>query len=113
MHELGVTQGIVDMAIARAREAGAKKVLDITLVIGEASSIIDDCVQFCFDFVSRETMAEGARLRFERVPLTMKCRRCGSLFSPRKEAWTCPQCKEWDAEIVKGTEFYMESIEVE
>jgi hydrogenase nickel incorporation protein HypA/HybF len=113
MHELGITQGILDMAITRAKEAESKKVLQINLVIGEASSIVDDCIQFYFDFASKETLAEGAKLNFTRIPLQMKCRDCGNTFNPEKESWACPQCQKWDVELIRGTEFYMESIEVD
>lgn len=113
MHELSITKEILDLAIAKAREANSGRVVQINLVIGDASSVIDDSVQFCFDFVSRETIAQGARLNFHRVPVQMKCRNCGNLFCPEKKTWECPQCREWDAEIVKGIEFYMDSIEVD
>lgn len=113
MHELSITKEILDLAVLKAREANSDRVTQINLVIGDASSVIDDCVQFCFDFVSRETIAHGARLHFHRVPVEMKCRKCGNLFCPDKRSWECPQCLEWDAEIIKGNEFYMESIEVE
>ena len=113
MHELSITKGILDLAIAKAREANSDRIVQIDLVIGDASSIIDDSVQFCFDFVSRDTIAQGARLNFHRVPVEMKCRRCGSLFGPEAVSWACPKCSEWDVEMVRGTEFYMESIEVD
>jgi hydrogenase nickel incorporation protein HypA/HybF len=113
MHELGITQEILNIAINKAKEADSNKVLRIDLVIGEASSVVDDCIQFYFDFVSKGTIAEGARLNFNRVPLQMKCRDCGNSFRPEKEAWECPQCQKWDVEIIKGMEFYLESIEVD
>jgi hydrogenase nickel incorporation protein HypA/HybF len=113
MHELSLTEEILNIAIAKAREADSKKISEINLVIGDASSIVGDCVQFCFDFISKQTIAEGARLNFTRVPLQMKCLHCGTLFNPEKEAWACPECREWTAEIISGKEFYMESIEVE
>ena len=113
MHEFGVTHEILNIAIAKAKDADSKKVLEINLVIGDASSIVDDCVQFCFDFISKETIAQGAKLNFHRVPLQMKCRKCNNVFKPEKESWVCPQCNEWDVDIVGGTEFYMDSIEVD
>jgi len=113
MHELSITKEILDIAIAKAQEVNSKKVSQINLVIGDASSIIDDCVQFCFDFVSKETIAEGARLKFRRIPIQMKCRICGNMFCPVKEPWVCPECKDWNVEIISGKEFYMDSIEVE
>jgi hydrogenase nickel incorporation protein HypA/HybF len=113
MHELSITQGILDIAISKAKEVESKKVLQIDLVIGEASSVIDDCIQFYFDIASRGTMAEGAKLNFNRKPLKVKCRDCGTEFNPGKEAWECPQCGKWDIQMTGGMEFYMESIEVE
>jgi hydrogenase nickel incorporation protein HypA/HybF len=113
MHELSITEEILNIAIASAREAKAEKVIQINLVIGDVSSIVGECVQFCFDFVSKASIAEGAKLTFQRIPLQMKCRSCGSVFSPEKESWTCPQCQEWNVEIIGGKEFYMDSIEVE
>lgn len=113
MHELGITQGILDIAVEKAGEAGSHRVTDIYLVIGDASSIIDDCVQFCFDFVSKDTIAEGAKLHFNRIPLEVRCRNCDNEFSPQKQAWECPRCKKWEVDIIRGKEFYMESIEVD
>jgi hydrogenase nickel incorporation protein HypA/HybF len=113
MHELSITEEILNIAITKAREAQAEKVIEINLVIGDASSIVGECVQFCFDFISRETIAAGATLNFERRPLQMRCRNCNSIFGPEKESWTCPQCQDWSVEIVSGKEFYMDSIEVE
>jgi hydrogenase nickel incorporation protein HypA/HybF len=113
MHELSITEEILNIAIAKAREAKAEKVIQINLVIGDASSIVGECVQFCFDFVSKASIAEGAKLNFQRIPLQMKCRNCGCIFNPQRESWTCPQCGEWNVEIISGKEFYMESIEVD
>jgi hydrogenase nickel incorporation protein HypA/HybF len=113
MHELSITQGILDVAINKAKETGSGKVLQIDLVIGEASSVVDDCIQFYFDIIGKGTIAEGARLNFNRRPLEMKCNGCGTVFNPGKEDWECPKCRKWDVQLKGGKEFYMESIEVE
>ncbi len=113
MHELSVTQGILDIAINKAKEAGASRITAINLVIGEMSNVIDDCVQFYFDMLSRDSIASGARLNFTRIPMKVHCRHCGFTFIPGKITWGCPQCGQWHAQVVAGQEFYMESIEVE
>ena len=113
MHELSVTQGILDIALEKAREARASRITTINLVIGELSSIVDDCVQFYFDFLSKESIASDAKLSFTRIPMQVRCRGCRFSFSPDKSAWSCPQCGKWDAEITAGQEFYIDSIEVE
>jgi hydrogenase nickel incorporation protein HypA/HybF len=113
MHELAVTQGMLSIALEHAAKAGAKKIIRINLVVGEASGIVDDSVQFYFDFVSKGSTAEGASLNFERIPVRFLCRACQMTFSPNEQEWTCPECGELSVEIVAGREFYVDSIEVE
>ena len=113
MHELAVTQGMLSIALEHAAKAGATKITHINLVVGEISGIVDDSVQFYFDFVSKDTTAEGATLNFDRVPARFRCHACGAVFSPENRQWTCPQCGELSVEIVAGREFYVDSIEVE
>jgi hydrogenase nickel incorporation protein HypA/HybF len=113
MHELSVTQGMLDIAVEKAKENHAKRVSAINLVIGEMSSIVDDCVQFYFDLLSKDTIAASAKLNFKRIPMQVRCRQCGKEFIPEKAEWTCPGCSQWDAEVIAGQEFYIESIEVD
>ncbi|HEM60912.1 MAG TPA: hydrogenase maturation nickel metallochaperone HypA [Chloroflexi bacterium] len=113
MHELPVTQGMLSIALEHANKAHATRITDINLVIGELSGIVDDSVQFYFDFISQGTPAEGAVLHFERIPAQFRCRECQATFSPTNRNWVCPQCGQWKVEIVAGREFYVESIEVE
>ena len=113
MHELSITQQVLDIALNKAKEANAQRVNRINLVIGEISSVIDDSVQFYFDFLSRDTMAQGAQLSFRRIQLQVKCWKCGECFSPDGGPWECPKCHNQGAEIVHGNEFYIDSIEVD
>lgn len=113
MHELAVTQNMLQLALEHAERAGAKRVRRINLVIGALSGIVDDSVQFYFDFVSQGTPAEGAQLTFERVPARFRCRSCGHEYEFRDDNWTCPVCQSLGGEIVAGREFYLDSIEVE
>jgi hydrogenase nickel incorporation protein HypA/HybF len=113
MHELPVTQGMLSIALEHATEAGAHKITAINLVIGEMSGIVDDSIQFYFDFISKGTLAEGASLNFERIPARFRCHSCNIDFSPPEGRWVCPECHEWSVDIVAGREFYVDSIEVD
>ena len=113
MHELAITQSMFDLVLEQAKKAEAKKVGKINLVIGEMTGVVGDCVQFYFDFLSSDSIASGATLSFTRIPMQVRCRNCGLSFSPDKSSWSCPQCGKWDAEIIAGQEFYIDSIEVE
>lgn len=113
MHELSITQNILQIAMEHAEKAGAKKIRRINLVIGALSGIVDESVQFYFDFVSKGTPAEGAQLVFEKRPARFRCRACSQEFAIREGDWTCPACQAPGAEIIAGQEFHMDSIEVE
>src|SRR5512139_1521455 len=92
MHELAVTQGILDISLRHAEQANATRVTDINLVIGQFSSIVDDSVQFYWDIVAEGTIAQGAVLHFNRLPGEMTCGACGHTFRPDGETFECPSC---------------------
>lgn len=112
MHELMVTESILEIALRHAQDAGAGKITDLYLVIGELSTVVDESVQFYWDFVSEGTAAEGAKLHFRRIPAELLCQACGHSYSV-KEDLTCPKCHSSNVRIVAGREFSLEAIEVD
>ena len=113
MHELAVTESVLDIVRRHAAEAGAERVLRIHLVIGELSSIVDDSVQFYFDYLSRDTIAAGAELAFHRLAVGLICGACQHRWRPMDADWICPACGAASARVETGREFYVDSIEVE
>jgi hydrogenase nickel incorporation protein HypA/HybF len=113
MHELAITQSMLDLVLGQAEKAKAKRVGRINLVIGEMTGVVGECVSFYFDFLSKGTSAEGAALAIKAVPTQAKCRACGKLFELQEFDWTCPSCRGNNIEIVSGKELFVESIEVE
>jgi len=113
MHELAITQNMLDLVLKKAEEAGAKEVKRINLVIGEMTGVVEECVQFYFGFLSQGTIAEGAALSFQPVATQARCRLCDKLFELKEFDWACPHCGGKEMEIVAGKELFVESIEVE
>ena len=113
MHELSITQDMLDLVLEQAEQAEAKKVGRINLVIGEMTGIVEECVRFYFGFVSEGTPAEGADLHIKKVASEARCRGCGKNFEIDEFDWTCPHCGSKDVEITAGKELFVESIEVE
>jgi len=113
VHELTVTQNILDIALREAQSAHAKYVTDIYLVIGDLSSIIDESVQFYWDIISAGTAAQGAKLHFQRIAPEFYCEECARTYSPPPGELLCPRCCGANIKVVAGSEFYLESIEVE
>lgn len=113
MHELAVTESILQIANHHAVEAGATRVTDIHIVIGQLSSIVDDSIQFYWDIISEASVCEGAKLHFQRIPAELTCLDCGTTYGLEHDLTTCPQCDSPKVKVVKGEEFWLDSIEIE
>jgi hydrogenase nickel incorporation protein HypA/HybF len=113
MHELPVTESILEIANRHAREAGACRVTNLYLVLGQLSSIVDDSIQFYWDIISEGTMAEGAKLHFKRVPAELLCLDCGHRYTIDGEDLACPQCGGAKVKVVAGEDFRLEAVDVE
>ncbi len=113
MHELAVTESILEITLRHARESNARRVTDLYLVVGSLSSIVDDSVQFYWDFVAKESLAAGAKLHFRRIPAEFLCLDCTRKFSPSGEDFLCPGCGSPRLKITAGEEFFLESIAIE
>ena len=111
MHELKVTENILAIALRHAAQADASQITELSLVVGELASIVDESVQFYWDFISQETIASGATLHFRHVPAQMQCQLCCQVYSPG--TWlTCPTCGGSNISIIDGEQFFLEAIEV-
>lgn len=113
MHEYGVTESIVGIVSDKAKEVGAKKVTRISVVVGELSGFVPECIEFYFGFLAKSSVAEGARLDFEVDPICIRCRSCSSTFQPEDRAWICPHCQGEDVEITGGRGLFIRNMEVE
>ena len=113
MHELAITQSMLDIVLQQAEKAGAKKVESINLVIGELTGFVEECVKFYFEFLAKDTIAEGANLEFTPVSPQARCRSCDNAFPLQEYDWSCPECGGSDIEITAGKELFVESIKVE
>lgn len=114
MHELPVTQSVLTIAVETAQNNGGGRVTAINLVIGEMTSIVDDSVQFYFDILSKNTLAEGATLNFRREPATATCLDCHHQTPVRPPLMpVCPKCGSVRLTVTGGREFFVESIEVD
>lgn len=113
VHELSVTQSILEIALRHAESAGGGRITHLQLVIGQLSSMVDDTVQFYWDIISEGTAAQGATLHFRRIPAELLCSTCNQRYPLRHDSFACPTCGSTQGTIVSGDEFYLESIELE
>ncbi len=114
MHELPITQSILDIALRHGESANAKKVTHLYIVIGQLSSVIDDSVQFYWDILTKDTIAEGSQLHFERIPAKLTCQDCDTNYALEDGSlMPCPECSSISVKVIEGKEFRLDSIEIE
>jgi hydrogenase nickel incorporation protein HypA/HybF len=113
MHEYAVTEGLIRLVLNEAEKAGASKITEIKLVIGDLSTIIDESIQMYFDLMSEGTIAHGAKLVFRRVSARFKCQACGHDYEKPPTGYDCPQCCGLGMPTGVGREFYVESMDAE
>ena len=115
MHELQVTKRILDIALAHARGQQVRRIAVIHLRIGALSDLEDEWLQRYFDYLSRDTLAESARLAIERTPIVVRCSGCAESFEVEKPALdtaACPGCGGSRCELVAGKEYVVANMEV-
>ncbi|MGB9679743.1 MAG: hydrogenase maturation nickel metallochaperone HypA [Thermoanaerobacteraceae bacterium] len=113
MHELSVTQNMVDLVVEEGKKRDVNKVTKVTVVIGELTGLESESIQFYFDVLSENTIAEGAELVFKKIKAQFKCSQCGNIFERGNFSFNCPICGASGVLVDKGKEFYIESIGVE
>jgi hydrogenase nickel incorporation protein HypA/HybF len=104
---------VLEIVLRHATQAGATRVNQVSLAIGELASIVDDSVQFYWNIVAQGSLAEGALLTFRRIPAEMRCMDCQEHFSPPPDTFNCPTCAGIRIEILAGREFFVEAIDIE
>lgn len=113
MHELAITEGILEAAVPAAEKAGAKKILEIRLKIGELSGVLPECIREYLTIAAKGTIAEGALLITERIPVRIRCRSCGKDSEIARGTFSCPVCGSGSISITAGREYYLDSLKVE
>ena len=110
MHELSITQSIVDIC---EQNAGGRRVLSVTLELGALSGIVPDAVEFCFESCTKGTLLEGAKLLISRIEPKGLCRECGQEFPVSAYYDSCPLCGGFTIELLAGEELRVKELEVE
>jgi len=113
MHEQSIVESLLSLALENARKANARKIVSIHLVVGNYTGVVEDAVDFYFGFLSKDTIAAGAKINYTHVPGQLRCRDCDVLFPLQKNDYRCPKCEGPRVEIVGGRELYIENMEVE
>jgi len=113
LHELSLTQSLIEIAEEHARREGAETIVSLTLEIGALSGVIREAVEFAFEACSRGTLAEGATLDIIDVPALGHCTDCDQQCAMQSLVDTCPHCGAFAVEIMQGQEMTLTEMEID
>lgn len=114
MHELGIMSGVMDSAKEAATDAGATKLLAVTLSVGEMTEAIEDALHFAFEALCEgDPFTEGATLTVNMIPPKSRCLECGAEYVHDRFHMFCPECDSFATELIEGRELRIDSIEVD
>ena len=113
MHELSLTQSLVEIAVDHAQREKAQGILSITIEIGSLSGVIPEAVEFAFDVCTRGTMAEGSSLEIRHIPGRGHCHECEKEAEMDFMTLTCPHCGSFALELFQGKEMRLVELEVD
>jgi len=110
MHELAIARAVVEIA---EEHAEGRPVTAIWLRVGHLRQVVPPALELAFEIASRDTLADGARLHVEHVPITGDCRACGARTEVAELPLRCAACASLDLALVAGEELQVESIELD
>ena len=113
MHELGITQSIVEIAERTAKQQGVGKILSVTVEVGSLSGVVPEAMEFCFEACSKGTLLEGAQLLIDNVPARARCQNCAREFLLEELLACCPECDSAASELLSGEELRIKEMEVD
>jgi hydrogenase nickel incorporation protein HypA/HybF len=110
MHELSITQSVVDAITDRLGEA---RVTRVHLEVGRLSGVVPEALRFCFELVTAGTSVEGAELLIDEPEGSARCRTCGDRFATGEVLPLCDGCGSADVEVLGGASLRIRGVAVE
>jgi hydrogenase nickel incorporation protein HypA/HybF len=113
MHEMSLTEGLIELIEGERARQGFSSVRVVRLAIGALGHVEPEAMRFCFDAVARGTVAEGARLEIRTVPGEAWCLDCGKPVRVMERFGACPDCGQDRLQVASGDELRLEELEVD
>lgn len=113
MHEFSLVSAVIESLEEMSAEKGWGHVKKVILRVGSMRQVIPEAMRFAFNTASVSTSLAGAELELVNVPIAIRCPRCGREWGEEHLGMICPYCGCDDAQMVRGMELDIDSVEVE
>jgi hydrogenase nickel incorporation protein HypA/HybF len=112
MHELSIAGNILEIIWDNVPEENLPEVKTVKLELGEMAGIVADSLLFCFDVIKLDTPFFDANLDIKMIPFVLYCNKCKKETTNSLGIRMCEECKEFDTEIISGTEMRVTEVEL-
>jgi hydrogenase nickel incorporation protein HypA/HybF len=113
MHELAICQALMNQIEQIAAERNARSVVSIVIGMGPLSGVEAQLLKHAYPVASAGTVAEGAELVIEDLPVRVKCAQCGAESDALPNKLVCKSCGDWRTTLISGDELMLMSVELE
>ncbi|MEZ5994142.1 MAG: hydrogenase maturation nickel metallochaperone HypA [Hyphomonadaceae bacterium] len=111
MHEMSLCESIVEIAEGEARRQGLSTIKLVRIEVGALSHAEPAALAFCFEAVTRGTMAEGATLEILRPRGKAWCVDCRGEVEIAARFDPCPNCGGAGLYVTGGEELRVKDLE--
>lgn len=112
MHEMSLAEGVLQLIEDASRRQSFARVSTVWLEIGQLAGVEVEAMRFCFDAVTRGSMAEGAQLEVIATPGSGWCMQCSATVALSEVFGACPRCGTHQVQVTGGTEMRVKELEV-
>jgi hydrogenase nickel incorporation protein HypA/HybF len=113
LHELGITQSIVEIALRTAAGQQAQKIHSVTLEVGSLAGVVADALEFCYEACTKDSLLEGSTLIVEEIQAKARCRDCAAEYPLADLLACCPVCDSVASDLVCGEELRIKEMEID
>lgn len=113
MHEMALAESVLQIIEDAACEQAFTRVRSVILEIGQLAAVETEAMRFCFDAVTRGSIAEGASLEIVDAPGQGWCPTCASTVPVTEQYGACPQCGGYQVQVTGGMQMRVKELEVE
>lgn len=112
MHEMALTESLVDMLEEEGRKQGFARVKRVRIEIGALGHVEPQAMAFCFTAVTRGTIADGAALDIVATPGQGWCFACEKTTPLSERFGACAHCGGRQVQMTGGDELRVKELEV-
>ncbi len=113
MHEMALCESIVQILETEAKRQSFARVRSVRVEVGALSHVEPQALEFCFDAVSRGTLAEGARFEILTTEGQAWCLDCEQSVAIAMRYDPCPGCGGHRLQVTGGEELKIKDLEVD